>query len=104
MNKELNNKDNVNFILGKTEEHINKFKDIDLIIVDPPREGLDKTTKENIKRISPKTIIYVSCEPSTLMRDLNDLKDEYIIKEINTCDMFPNTYHVESIALLEKNK
>lgn len=102
MNKELNKKDNVNFILGKTEEHINKFKDIDLIIVDPPREGLDKTTKENIKRISPKTIIYVSCEPSTLMRDLNDLKDQYIIKEINTCDMFPNTYHVESIALLTR--
>lgn len=101
-NKELNNKDNIEFILGKTEDHINKFKDIDLIIVDPPREGLDKITKANLKRINPKTIIYVSCEPSTLMRDLNDLKDKYNIKEISTCDMFPNTYHVESITLLEK--
>ena len=71
-NKELNQKDNIEFILGKTEDHLNKFKDIDLIIVDPPREGLDKITKENLKRINPKTIIYVSCEPSTLMRDLND--------------------------------
>lgn len=101
-NKELNKKDNIEFILGKTEDHIDKFNHIDLIIVDPPREGLDKKTKENIKRINPKTIIYVSCEPSTLMRDLNDLKDKYDIKEINTCDMFPNTYHVESIVLLEK--
>ena len=100
LNKELNKKDNVEFILGKTEEHINKFKDIDLIIVDPPREGLDKTTKANLKRISPKTIIYVSCEPSTLMRDLNDLKDSYNIKEISVCDMFPNTYHVETIVHL----
>ena len=100
-NKELNNKENIEFILGKTEDHIHKFKDIDLVIVDPPREGLDKTTKENIKRIKPKTIVYVSCEPSTLMRDLNDLKEEYNIKEISICDMFPNTYHVESIALLE---
>lgn len=101
-NKQLNNKDNIEFILGKTEEHIHKFKDIDLIIVDPPREGLDKITKENIKRINPKTIVYVSCEPSTLMRDLNDLKDNYNIKEISICDMFPNTYHIESIALLEQ--
>lgn len=100
-NKELNNKENIEFILGKTEDHIHKFKDIDLVIVDPPREGLDKTTKENIKRIRSKTIVYVSCEPSTLMRDLNDLKEEYDIKEISICDMFPNTYHVESIALLE---
>ena len=100
-NKELNNKENIEFILGKTEDHIHKFKDIDLVIVDPPREGLDKTTKENIKRIKPKTIVYVSCVPSTLMRDLNDLKEEYNIKEISICDMFPNTYHVESIALLE---
>lgn len=101
-NKELNNKNNIEFILGKTEEHIYKFKDIDLIIVDPPREGLDKITKENIKRINPKTLIYVSCEPSTLMRDLGELKELYDIKEISACDMFPNTYHVETIAYLEK--
>ena len=101
-NKELNNKNNIEFILGKTENHINKFKDIDLIIVDPPREGLDKITKENIKRINPKEIVYVSCEASTLMRDLNDLKDIYNIKEISVCDMFPNTYHVETIVLLER--
>lgn len=103
-NKVLNNKDNIEFILGKTEEHIDKFNDVDLIIVDPPREGLDKKTKENLKRINPQTIVYVSCEPSTLMRDLNDLKDKYDIKKIITCDMFPNTYHVECIVLLEIKK
>ena len=103
-NKELNKKENVEFILGKTEEHINKFKNIELIIVDPPREGLDKTTKEHLKRISPKTIIYVSCEPSTLMRDLNELKEDFEIKEISVCDMFPNTYHVETVVILSKRQ
>ena len=101
-NKELNNKNNIEFILGKTEDNIDKFKDIDLIIVDPPREGLDKKTKDNLLRINPKEIVYVSCEASTLMRDLNDLKNNYNIKEISVCDMFPNTYHVETICLLEK--
>ena len=101
-NKDLNNRNNIEFILGKTEDNIDKFKDIDLIIVDPPREGLDKKTKDNLLRINPKEIVYVSCEASTLMRDLNDLKKDYNIKEISVCDMFPNTYHVETICLLEK--
>ena len=103
-NKELNGRYNVEFIWGKTEDYIDKFSDIDIIIVDPPRAGLDKKTKDNLLRIGSSRIVYVSCDPATLMRDLNDLKRDYKICEISICDMFPNTYHIESIALLEKKR
>lgn len=99
-NKELNDVNNVEFIWGKTEDHLGEFQDIDVIIVDPPREGLDRKTKDNLKRIKPQTIIYVSCDPATLMRDLSELKNLYDIKEIDICDMFSQTYHVESICAL----
>lgn len=99
-NKQINDVQNINFLLGKTEDYLDEFTDIDLIIVDPPREGLDKKTKENLRRIKSQTIIYVSCDPVTLMRDLNELKDLYQIKEITPFDMFPNTYHVECVAVL----
>ena len=68
--------------------------------MDPPRSGLDKKTIDNVKRINPKEIIYVSCDPMTLVRDLKELKDNYLIKEITPEDMFSNTHHVESVCLL----
>ena len=101
-NKEINQVNNISFICGKVEDNINLFNDIGLVIVDPPRAGLDIKTRDNIKRINPDTIIYVSCDPATLMRDLNDLKDKYLIKEITPVDMFPKTYHCESVCILEK--
>ena len=101
-NKELNNVDNINFICGKVENNIDSFKDIDLVIVDPPRSGLDNKTREQLLKINPIKIIYVSCDPATLMRDLNDLSKNYNIKEITPVDMFPRTYHCESITVLEK--
>ena len=102
VNKELNKINNINFVTGKVENHINKFKDIDLVVVDPPRSGLDKKTINNIISIKPKEIIYVSCDAITLARDLNLLKEFYNIKEITPFDMFPNTYHVECISVLER--
>ena len=102
VNKELNKINNISFITGKVENHINKFKDIDLVVVDPPRSGLDKNTINNIISIKPKEIIYVSCDAITLARDLNLLKEFYNIKEITPFDMFPNTYHVECISVLER--
>ena len=101
-NKELNNVDNINFICGKVEDNIDSFKDIDLVIVDPPRSGLDNKTREQLLKINPIRIIYVSCDPATLMRDLNDLSKNYNIKEITPVDMFPRTYHCESITVLER--
>ena len=100
-NKELNKVNNVEFINGKVEDYIDKFTNIDGIIVDPPRSGLDNKTIGNILKISPKSIVYVSCDPITLARDLNILKDVYDIISVTPVDMFPNTYHVESVSILK---
>ncbi len=101
-NKELNSCNNINFICNKVENKIDEFKDIDLIIVDPPRSGLDAHTREILKEMKSKTIIYVSCDPVTLTRDLKELNDTYNINYIKPFNMFPRTYHCESITILER--
>lgn len=101
-NKKINNINNISFICGKVEDYINKFKNNDLIIVDPPRKGLDQKTIDNILRISPKSIIYVSCDAVTLARDIRLLSNNYQLKEVTPFDMFPRTYHVECISVLER--
>ena len=104
-NKELNNSNNITFINDKVENVIDSFEsNIDLVIVDPPRAGLDLKTIEHLKRINPTTIIYVSCDPSTLARDLKDLSTDYNIKYIQPFNMFPRTYHVENVVKLEKKR
>ena len=102
--KELNNIENIKFIQGRVEDNIDFFKEIDSIIVDPPRSGLDKHTIETILKLSPKTISYISCDPATLARDLKMLLTDYNVLEVHPIDMFPNTYHVENVVFLEKNK
>ena len=92
-NKLLNNIDNIRFICSKVENIINEFNDIDLIIVDPPRSGLDKVTLANLLRIKPKTFIYTSCNPVTLMRDLNKLNEIYNVEYLTPINNFPKTYH-----------
>ena len=100
-NKILNNTNNIRFICDKVENRIEEFKDIDLVIVDPPRAGLDDKTKNYLKQINPKEIIYVSCDPITLARDIKDL-DTYKVNYIKVYNMFPRTYHCESISVLER--
>lgn len=99
-NKETNKITNANFICGKVEDFICDFKDIDSIIVDPPRSGLDSKTIEHILKIRPKSICYVSCDINTLFRDLKILEEKYEISEITPVDMFPNTYHVECVCIM----
>ena len=74
------------------------------IILDPPRKGCDNKVLSSIKNVMPKKIIYISCNPSTLARDLNILlaDNNYQIKKIQPYDMFPQTKHVETLAILEK--
>lgn len=100
-NKELNNTNNISFICDKVENKIDEFNDIDLVIVDPPRAGLDEKTRKYLKEINSKEIIYVSCDPVTLARDIKDL-DTYKVKYIKVFNMFPRTYHCESIVVLER--
>lgn len=100
--KTRNNVENIEFIQGKVEDFIDSFSNIDSIIIDPPRSGLDSYTIDIILKLSPKTITYISCDPVTLARDLKSLKEEYEILEIHPFDMFPNTYHVECICYISK--
>lgn len=100
-NKDLNNLNNIKFICDKVENQIDSFKDIDMIIVDPPRKGLDQKTKEYLNIIKAKHLVYISCDPVTFARDLNDLKGNYDIEYIKPFNMFPKTYHVENVAYLK---
>ena len=102
-NKEINNINNINFICGDSgKELLNVNFKPDIIIIDPPRNGLNKDTLNKIINIRPNMLIYVSCEPMTLVRDLKILNNEYDIEEVTPYDMFPNTYHVETLTVLKK--
>ena len=96
-----NNIKNINIINGKVEDNIDKFKDIDLIITDPPRSGMDKKTIEYLTKINSKYIIYISCNMDTLKRDLDNLSN-YEIVELDLVNMFKKTYHCEVVTILER--
>ena len=102
-NKKLNNIDNIDFICGDTSKLVNNLKqNFDVTIVDPPRAGLDQNTINYLNKSNTKKIVYVSCDPVTLARDLNLLKDKYDILEITPVDMFSYTYHVECVSVLRR--
>jgi len=104
-NKELNNISNVNFKVGDVKDVIEKLRfKPDVVIVDPPRSGLDSKTIDKIIEFNPDKIIYVSCDVMTLGRDLKILSDKYDVVEITPVDMFPNTHHVECVSLLSFKK
>ena len=105
-NAMLNHADNVSFICedaGSALAHLVQEKEVDTLIVDPPRSGLDDIMKETILKSKIKTMIYVSCNPATLAKDLGVLKKEYRIVKIQPVDMFSQTPHVESVTLLVRN-
>ena len=99
LNKELNNISNVRFICGDVSKEIHNLS-ADNIVVDPPRSGLTIDGINDILKINPERLIYVSCDPMTLARDLKLLGENYEVKEVTLFDMFPWTYHVESVCLL----
>ena len=100
-NAKINKCNNVKFILNDVQDAVGKInKKFDKIIIDPPRSGLTKKTIDIILDICPKKIIYVSCDPNTLVRDILLLKDKYSIEKSYILDMFSYSYHVESIVIL----
>lgn len=103
INKKINNVENIEFILGKVEDKLDFISNnnIDTVIVDPPRSGLHKKVIPILEKISPKTIIYVSCDPITMARDIKLLSNNYELVEVTPYDMFPNTYHVECVCVLK---
>ena len=101
----LNGVDNTEFYAGDVEVVLddlinNKGVKADIVMFDPPRKGLDKNSINNILKIKPKKIVYISCNPATLVRDLAEFEDLYDVQKIVPVDMFPWTGHVECCALL----
>ena len=102
----LNGVNNTEFFAGDVEivfdNLINKQGiKADVVMFDPPRKGLDKTSINNILKIKPRMIVYISCNPATLVRDLGCFEVCYNIKTIVPVDMFPWTSHVECVAVLQ---
>lgn len=104
-NAKLNNIQNAEFMVGDVEfalsELIEKRNIIpDVVFVDPPRRGLDTTTIKNLEKVKPEKIVYISCNPATLVRDLKMFEEEYEIKSIIPVDLFPWTKHVECVVAM----
>ncbi|WP_458125314.1 23S rRNA (uracil(1939)-C(5))-methyltransferase RlmD [Paenibacillus sp. Z3-2] len=107
-NAMLNDMKNVKFEVGASEDVIPRWKEqgieADVIVVDPPRKGCDPRLLDTILEMKPERVVYVSCNPSTLARDLRVLEDGgYRTVEVTPVDMFPHTVHVESVAMLVRS-
>ena len=104
-NAEFNNITNTEFFVGDmkevfTAEFIKKHGKPDVIITDPPRDGMHKKVVEQILSIAPKKVVYVSCNAATQARDLAMMKEKYDVVNTQAVDMFPQTHHVENVVLL----
>lgn len=104
-NAALNGINNVEFAVGEAETVIpNWYKEgikADTLVVDPPRKGCDEALLDTILKMKPNRVVYVSCNPGTLARDLHILEDGgYVTEEVQPVDMFPHTSHVECVASL----
>lgn len=104
-NAKENNVNNVSFIKGDmkdvfTQEIVNEFGAPDVLITDPPRAGMHPDVVQRLKELKVPKLVYVSCDSSTMARDLKELQEVYDILEVQPVDMFPQTYHVEAVAKL----
>ena len=103
----LNHKENVEFVCGDAQVELKNVCEnhvVDTLIVDPPRTGLSDEMKETILHSNIQTIVYVSCNPSTLAKDLNVLADKYAIDQVQPFDMFSQTPHVETVVLMHRDE
>ena len=104
-NAELNGIENCEFICGDmknvfTDEFVQHYGQPEVIITDPPRDGMHTKVVEKLLHIAAEKIVYVSCNSATQARDLEILKEKYTVEKIRPVDMFPQTYHVENVVLL----
>lgn len=99
-NIELNSMKNCRFVVSSAEK-FKIAKKFDIIVLDPPRPGLTNDVMKKILADPADTIVYISCNPSTLARDLKKLKDKYEIRSVQQIDFFPNTYHIEAVSILQ---
>ncbi len=102
-NAKLNGITNAKFLVGDVKDVLNSSFDIpDIVIVDPPREGIHKDVIANILQLAPKKIVYISCNPATQARDLALLGEKYNLLKSQAVDMFPNTHHIENVVSLRR--
>ncbi len=102
-NCRMNRISNCRFILGDIKKSLSKVTvRPDVLIIDPPRAGMHKDVVRQVLEMAPIRIVYVSCNPATMARDLGMIKDSYRVLEVQPVDMFPHTYHIESVAKLER--
>ncbi|MGA6926291.1 MAG: 23S rRNA (uracil(1939)-C(5))-methyltransferase RlmD [Desulfosarcina sp.] len=97
----VNGIDNCRFIHGDLKQTLSAIHTIpDLMVIDPPRVGMHKQVVNRVLELGPEKIVYVSCNPATLARDMLALKAAYAVEEVQPVDMFPHTFHIESVARL----
>ena len=105
-NAKINGRPNAQFIKATPSQHMKRYLDreVDTVVFDPPRSGLDKRDLEVLKELKPDRIVYISCNPSTLARDLGKILrwGDYSYKKAYLIDLFPQTAHIESVNILEK--
>lgn len=105
-NAKLNEIHNINFVCGDVEQAFDKLINKEnvtpnVVIVDPPRRGLDDNTIKNILNLNVDRVVYISCNPATMVRDLKCMEEKYDIVEVQPVDMFPFTSHVECCSVLK---
>ncbi len=107
-NAKINNIDNVEFLVGKSEEVLPEYYEkhtakVDVVVVDPPRKGCDAALLDTIIKMAPKRMVYVSCDSATLARDLKILTDNgFAIEQVQPVDQFPHSVHVETVTCLQR--
>ncbi len=102
-NCERNGIDNCRFILGDIKDTLETIHAVpELLVIDPPRAGMHKDVVRQVLKLAPEKIVYVSCNPATMARDVLELKAVYTVEEVQPVDMFPHTFHIESVARLTK--
>ena len=104
VNKELNNVNNINFYAEDVKEYIKKDEVSNVLLIDPPRAGCDKEFLDIVLKKNFEKIVYVSCNYQTLARDLTILEEKYEVASIDAVDLFPNSYHVETVCLLKQKE
>ncbi|UCF65255.1 MAG: 23S rRNA (uracil(1939)-C(5))-methyltransferase RlmD [bacterium] len=101
-NCEQNGIENCEFVQGDLRKNLEQFSEKpDVIVCDPPRSGMHGDVVQAIREVEPRKIVYVSCNPATMARDVKVLSEKYRVTEVHPIDMFPHTYHIESVITLE---